>query len=100
MNVEIRSTNVRLAETRPRLWEEIPPDDGCEAAPKCLECPLSQCRHDDPAGYLRHLQQQKDDQILKEMEQRGLSVDEAAKLFGVATRTIFKVRRRRSRLVD
>ncbi len=85
-----------LGETRPRLWDEIPPDDGCELAPKSLECPLPRCKHDDPRGYLRHLQQQKDTQNLEAMEQRGLSVDEAANIFGVTTRTIFRVTSRRN----
>lgn len=92
----IRSSVRPIGETRPRLWDEIPPDDGCEVAPKCLECPLPQCKYDDPSGHLRQLRQQKDAQILEGMKQRNLSVDEAARLFGVTTRTIFRVSRRRN----
>ena len=80
-------------ETRPVL-DEHPPDHGCEVAPKCLECPLPQCRYDDPRGYLRQQHRQKDAQLLEEMKHRGLSADEAAELFGVTTRTIFRVSRR------
>jgi len=79
-------------ETRPRFWEEIPPDDGCEVAPKCLECPLPQCKHDDPWGYRRHQLKQRDCRILEEMEQKDLSVGEAAKIFGVTTRTIRRMK--------
>jgi len=82
-----------IRETHPVLYTH-PPDTGCEVAPKCLECPLPQCRWDDPAGYYRQMRQQKDARILEEMKQRNLSVDEVAMLFGVTTRTIFRVSRR------
>ena len=85
-----------LGETRPRLWDEIPPDDGCEVAPKCLECPLPQCKYDDPWGYLRQLRQQRDAQMLEEIYQRGLTFDEAAKVYGVSARTIYRASRRRT----
>jgi len=26
-------------------------DDGCDVCPKCLECPLSACKYDDPRPY-------------------------------------------------
>ena len=26
-------------------------DTGCDVAPACLSCPLSACKHDDPAAY-------------------------------------------------
>ena len=81
-----------LGESRPQF--EHPPDHGCEVAPMCLECPLPQCKYDDPRGDLRQLRQQKDAQLLGEMKQRSLSIDEAAKLFGVTTRTIFRISRR------
>ena len=77
-------------ETRPWHLNEIPPDDGCEVAPKCLECPLPQCKYDDPAGYLRHLRHQRDTQILEKIYQEGLTFEEAAKFFGVSTRAIFR----------
>ncbi len=64
----------------------IPPDRGCEVAPKCLECPLPQCKHDDPLGYVRQLRLDKDARMLEEIEQRGLSVDEAAQAFRITPR--------------
>ena len=39
----------RVAETG-----RLPEDTGCEVAPKCLECPLPQCRYDDPGWFQRH----------------------------------------------
>lgn len=27
------------------------PDEGCDEATSCFDCPLPQCRHDDPAWY-------------------------------------------------
>ena len=88
-----------LGETRPQLYG-IPPDRGCDVAPKCLECPLPQCKHDDPLGYVRGLMQQRDALILEEMEQRGLSVEEAAQVFGITVRTIFRVKARRMKEVQ
>ncbi len=74
-------------------WHNVYLDHGCEIAPKCLECPLPQCKHDDPLGYVRGLTQQRDARMLEEIEQRGLSVDEAAQAFRITPRTIFKARR-------
>ena len=73
-------------------WHNVNLDHGCEIAPKCLECPLPQCKHDDPLGYVRQLRLDKDALILEEMEKRGLGVDEAAQVFGVTPRTVFRVK--------
>ena len=81
-------------------WHNVYLDHGCEIAPKCLECPLPQCKHDDPSGYVRGLTQRRDARILEEMEQRGLSVDAAAQVFGVTVRTIFRVKARRMKEVQ
>ena len=29
-------------------------DTGCEVSPSCLNCPLPQCKYDDPDGSKRH----------------------------------------------
>jgi len=75
---------------RPRWWEELPPDQGCEVAPACLTCPLPQCKHDDPWGYRRDLTKRRDAQMLEEIYQKGLTFDQAAALYGVNVRTVFR----------
>ena len=79
------------------VLDEIPPDRGCEVAPKCLECPLPQCKYDDPAGYLRQQRHQRDTRMFEEMKQRGLTFVEVAKLYGVAERTVYRISRRHAR---
>ena len=59
-------------------------DDGCSLAPRCLDCPLPQCRYDLPPGELQAM--------LRRLEFRrylvaGLSVADAARRVGVAERT-------------
>lgn len=65
-------------------------DDGCEIAPRCLECPLPLCRHDMPpkrAGALLRETQ------LRELLADGLTPDQAAVEMGVSRRTIFRLKR-------
>ena len=65
-------------------------DDGCEIAPKCLECPLPACRYDLPpkrAGALMREAQ------LRALLAEGLTADEAAVRMGVSRRTVFRLKR-------
>ncbi len=65
-------------------------DDGCEIAPKCLECPLPACRYDLPpkrAGALLREAQ------LRALLAQGLTADEAAARMGVSRRTVFRLKR-------
>jgi hypothetical protein len=65
-------------------------DDGCEIAPKCLECPLPACRYDLPpkrAGALMREAQ------LRALLAEGLTPDEAAVKMGVSRRTVFRLKR-------
>ena len=66
------------------------PDTGCVAAPKCLECPLAVCFHDDPGDYQRSKRMTRDLQVAKAI-QDGLTVDAAADRFSVTVRTVFRV---------
>lgn len=69
------------------------PDDGCDVAPSCFECPLPDCKHADPAPYQRWRHSQRDRPIMDAIQQRGLS-PAAAERFGVSTRQIYRVIRR------
>ncbi len=65
-------------------------DDGCEIAPRCLECPLPACRYDLPpkrAGALLRESQ------LRTLLAQGLTADEAAVVMGVSRRTVFRLKR-------
>lgn len=65
-------------------------DDGCEIAPKCLECPLPQCRYDLPPKRAGALMREAE---LRRLLAEGLTADEAAVRMGVSRRTIFRLKR-------
>ncbi|MCS7206788.1 MAG: helix-turn-helix domain-containing protein [Dehalococcoidia bacterium] len=68
-------------------------DEGCEVSPACLQCPLPQCKYDDPEGYRRWLAQQRearDRQIWEVRQREGLTVPQLAQRFGVSQRTVFR----------
>ena len=70
------------------------PDIGCEASTKCLECPLPQCKHDDPAAYQRWRRQRLDAARIATMNRENLTVAEAAERFNITIRTVFRIRAR------
>jgi hypothetical protein len=65
-------------------------DDGCEIAPRCLECPLPQCRYDLPPKRAGALLREAE---LRRLLAEGLTADEAAERMGVSRRTIFRLKR-------
>ena len=69
-------------------------DDGCEAATACLSCRLSRCKHDDPAWYRMGRRMSRDLRRYAEMERDGLTVEAAARRFGVTIRTIWRIKAR------
>ena len=69
-------------------------DDGCEAATACLSCQLSQCKYDDPAWFHLGRRMSRDIRRHAEMERDGLSVEAAARRFGVTIRTIWRIKAR------
>ena len=69
-------------------------EDGCEASTSCLECPLPQCKFDDPAGYQAIKQKQKDQERFKIIKEEGLSIEQAADRFRVTRRTIQRMQAR------
>ena len=66
-------------------------DTGCEASDSCLDCPLPQCRYDDPAWYQRNRRLTRDFRMIRVMQQESLTVEETAARFSVTVRTVFRV---------
>jgi len=69
-------------------------DTGCEVSLSCLNCPLPQCKYDDPAWFQRYWRYGKDLTVLTAMQLENLTVDQAAERFSVTVRTIFRIMRR------
>ena len=98
--IEVSATGT-LPET-PEQYPGTEPDpimpqlikDGCEASGSCLECPLPQCKFDDPAGYRTIKQKQKDQERCKIIKEEGLSIEQAANRFGVSPRTMHRIKAR------
>jgi Homeodomain-like domain-containing protein len=68
-------------------------DTGCDLYPSCLRCPLPRCRYEDPGGAAAMLRNGRDASIVRLAEERGMSVDRLAEMFGLSRRTIFRVLR-------
>ena len=68
-------------------------DDGCEVAPACLDCPLSQCKLDDPDWYRYWRLRTKQLLMGQEIERDGLTIEEAAVRFRITDRQVFRIKR-------
>ena len=68
-------------------------DTGCEVFSSCLECPLPQCKYDDPSWYHQFKQDSRDEAIL-DTYKNGLTVFQVASRFNVSSRTIHRALRR------
>ena len=75
-------------------------DTGCEVASSCLNCPLPQCRYDDPAWYQKNRRLAKDFKVFTAIKNEQLSVEEAADRFSVTIRTIFRIMQRCREAMD
>jgi hypothetical protein len=69
-------------------------DTGCEVAPFCLQCPLPQCKYDDPIWYQHYRRRGRDHLILAVHESDGATVFELAQRFHLSPRTIHRTLRR------
>ena len=63
-------------------------DNGCEVAMSCLNCPLPQCKFDNPGWYRSYRRQVRDEEILWSFHYEGLTAFELASRFGLSPRTI------------
>lgn len=65
-------------------------DDGCEASPSCLKCPLPVCKYDDPGWTRRQDRGHRDDEIFR-LRKAGVPVPELSRQFDVSTRTVHRI---------
>lgn len=84
--------NRALVDTVPELYTYE--DTGCEVSASCLNCPLPQCKYDDPIWFQKYRQLSRDLNILTAMEREGLTVEETAERFSLTVRTVFRAMRR------
>jgi hypothetical protein len=64
-------------------------DEGCDVSPSCLNCPLPQCKYDDPTAYYRAKRQSRNDEI-RRLRGQGKRPAEIAREFGVTPRTVYR----------
>ena len=69
-------------------------DTGCEASDSCLDCPLPQCKYDDPVWYQRNRRLTNDFRLIHVMHRESLSIEETAERFGITVRTVFRILQR------
>ncbi|HXF50100.1 MAG TPA: helix-turn-helix domain-containing protein [Dehalococcoidia bacterium] len=81
-----------LVERRDALPEHMTyRDEGCELAPRCLECPLPRCKYDEPGGARRLRVETRDRALIDVWRAEGLTVNELARRFGVSRRSVFRI---------
>ena len=68
--------------------------DGCEASLSCLNCPLWQCKYDDPLWYQQYRKNGRDSAVINAYRTEGATICQLAKRFGVSVRTIHRALRR------
>lgn len=61
-------------------------DDGCDVTPHCLECPLAECKYDDPYYYNCW----KNGQTPAEPRAPDVPVKQLAQEAGVSARTMYR----------
>ena len=69
-------------------------DTGCEVSSSCLNCPLPQCKYDNPSWFQKHRRIARDLKVWSTMRSENLTVEEAAERFSVTVRTVFRIIRR------
>ena len=67
-------------------------DDGCDLFPSCLNCPLPQCRYDEP-GRRQKRKELRNSEMLRLLGE-GKGIKELAQRFGVSKRTVYRIMRR------
>ena len=69
------------------------PDEGCEFAQSCLECPFPRCVYDEPGGKQHFVKDLRNKEILR-LYTDGKEIKELALIFGVSQRTIQRALKR------
>jgi len=80
--------------TRARRRDALPAhltyhDDGCEAAPRCLACPLPRCRYEEPNG-IRTVKVRERAADIRALEREGLTNDSVMARLGISRRTLYR----------
>ena len=65
-------------------------EDGCEVALKCLNCPLPECRYDDPMAF-QAWKRASDGKIALELWEGGSSSTEIGKELGITPKVVLKL---------
>ncbi len=63
------------------------PDMGCEYSPKCLECPLPECKYD-VFGYTRKVKLDRMAGVVFQLRCAGLTEGQIAASVGIGIRTV------------
>ena len=88
-------TQARVKSTRDLLPEFYPyRDAGCDMSPSCLECPLPQCKYDNPGWLQRERRTERDRQVVYAFRQDGMTAPQVAFRFDLSQRTIFRILKR------
>ena len=69
-------------------------DAGCDLSPSCLECPLPQCKYDNPLLGRRKRRSGRDRQVVDAFRQEGLTAPQVAARFDMSQRTVFRILKR------
>ena len=73
-------------------WERFEHvDEGCELFASCLNCPLPQCRYDEPRGRQRWEKEARNREIRRIYQEEKEGIKELAQRFRVSKRTIHRV---------
>lgn len=71
-------------------------DEGCDLAPRCLECPLPACKYD--LGRKQGASVLKEQEIARHLA-AGLSVDETAAAMGMSRRSVYRLKEKAAKRV-
>jgi hypothetical protein len=69
------------------------PDEGCEFAHSCLDCPFPRCIYDEPGGKQRFIKDLRNKEMLR-LYTGGKEIKELAITFGVSQRTVQRALKR------
>lgn len=66
-------------------------DNGCEVAPKCLQCPLAQCKYDNLGWQVRDVRRRRDEAVRVAYAMRKCTTAEIAAQFHISKRTMYRI---------
>lgn len=85
MRAEIETAS----DTRVPFQDSFGLEDGCQVAEHCLDCPLPQCRYDDPQGFARFVLLQRDDKVAT-LHRQGRGTTYISRSLGISKRTVVR----------